>query len=308
MEQTPSKHRIKQKLPLFFIFGVVIIGIILAFYSSSSTRTTLVPHVAKIEITGTLDYSSNTILGVSTSVDQYIKLLEQARQDPSVRAVIVVFDSPGGTVTASYDLYTAMKKLSSEKVVVAYARGSMASGAYMSACPSTKIYASPSALVGSIGVYTSVTSVEGLLGKLGIRVYTIKSGSLKDIGSPYRNMTSDEERIMQEIINEYFTLFKSIVLENRKNVLDEVFSGRPYAPQQALKAGLIDGIMTLDEAVNKTKELAGLPQSAPVVELKPPTPGILNILFGSTSSKIPINIPGIMYLAMWPPPNYIIVP
>ncbi|MEZ0346777.1 MAG: signal peptide peptidase SppA [Infirmifilum sp.] len=308
MAQVANKISIQKRLPLIIIITLVVVGVLLAFFSSSKSSTLLVPHVAKIKISGTIDYSSGSLLGATTSVDQYISLIDNARNDPSVKAVIIVFDSPGGTVSASYDLYNAIKKLAAKKVVVSFAQGSMASGAYMAACPSTKIYASPSALVGSIGVYTSVTSVEGLLGKLGIRVYTIKSGPLKDIGSPFRNMTAEEEKVMQEIIDEYFRLFQNIVLENRKNVNSEVFTGRPYAPQEALKMGLIDDILTLDEAINKTKELAGLPYEAPVTELKPPQPSLLSLLFGTSTSKTPLSVPSILYLAMWPPPTYIVLP
>ncbi|MGB9708582.1 MAG: signal peptide peptidase SppA [Infirmifilum sp.] len=303
-----AKSSVKQKLPLFFIVGIILVGLVLAVFSPGSTRPKFIPQVAMIEIRGALDYSSQSLLGVSTGIDQYIKLLEQAREDPSIKAVIIVYDSPGGTVSASYDLYVAVKKLAREKVVVSYARGSMASGAYMAASPSTKIYASPSALVGSIGVYASTINVEGLLGKLGIRVYTFKSGALKDIGSPYRNMTSEEMQVMQEIIQEYFALFKNIVLEHRKNVGENVFSGRPYPPEEALKEGLIDGIMTLDEAINKTKELAGLPLTAPVYELKPQPTGLLGLLFGGSGTRTPMSVPSLIYLAMWPPPEYIVLP
>ncbi|UNQ73956.1 signal peptide peptidase SppA [Infirmifilum sp. NZ] len=308
MSQQTVPGKLKRRLPLLLIIAVVVAGVALSLYYSTAPQLTLTPHVAKIVITGTLDYSASSILGATTGVEDYISLIRQAESDPTVRAVILVFDSPGGTVSASYDLYTAVKELARKKVVVSYARGTMASGAYMAACPSTRIYASPSALVGSVGVYTSVLTAEGLLDKLGVKVYTIKSGELKDIGSPYRSMSPEELRVMQEIIDEYFELFKSIVLENRGNVSNEVFTGRPYSPQQALKAGLIDGVTTLEEALNKTKELAGLPPDAPVVELTPPKPGLLTLLFGGSSSRLPLSVPSIVYLAMWPPPQYIVLP
>ncbi len=306
-QQPTAKRGIGGKIPLLLIAAVVVAGVLLSIFYSTQ-QVALTPRIAKIVITGPLSYSTPPLFGASVGVEEYIKLVKQAEDDPTVKAVILVFDSPGGTVSASYDLYTAVKSLASKKVVVSYARGTLASGAYMAACPSTRIYASPSSLIGSIGVYASVLSVEGLLGKLGVRVYTVKTGELKDIGSPYRNMTAEDLRVMQEIVDEYFRLFRSIVLEWRKNVSSGVFTGRPYGPQEALKAGLIDGITTFEEALNKTRELAGLPPYAPVVELKPPQPGLLSLLFGALGSRTPLSVPSVVYLAMWPEPQYIVLP
>jgi protease-4 len=302
------KEKVWRKLPLIIILTVVILGVVLAVFSQRQPFTSLQPYVAQITITGTIDYSSSSILGTTTGVEEYIRLIKQAEEDPLAKAVIIVFDSPGGTVTASDDLYQAVKSLASKKLVVAYAKGLMASGAYMAALPAKVILASPTSEVGSVGVIMTVLNVENLLGKLGITVYTFKSGTLKDIGSPYRNMTEQEIKIMNDFVNYYFEIFKERVIMNRGKVSDEVFTGQPFTPVKAKEAGLIDDVCTYEEAVNRTKSLAGLPEDAPVIELKPRTPSLLDILFGASQRRSSITIPSIVVLAMWPPPVAIVLP
>lgn len=307
MAQAQASRSLRSRL-LLILIAVVVAAAALAAYFYASALLPAVNRVALIEIKGTLDYSQVSILGTTVGVEKYIELIKQAEEDPSVRAVLIVFDSPGGTVSASYDLYTAVKSLASKKVVVSYARGYMTSGAYMAACPSHRIYASPASLVGSVGAVEYVITYGGLLEKLGVRVYTVKSGSLKDIGSPFRNMTQEELEVMQSIVDEYSALFRRIVEESRGNVSEEVFTARPYAPQQALKVGLVDGVLTLEEAINRTKELAGLPPYAPVVELKPTPPSLLELLLGGGNTRAPVPIPDSLFLAMWPPPQAVVLP
>jgi protease-4 len=296
-------QRLWRRLPLILILASVAVGVALFILRYSPAPTYLAPYIAEIRIKGAIDYSAASLLGATTGVEEYIRLIRQAASDPSAKAVILVFDSPGGTVAASYDLYEAVRELARRKPVVAYARNLMTSGAYLAALPASRIYASPASMVGSVGVYTTVISVEGLLSKLGIVTYTIKSGSMKDIGSMYRNMTAAEQRVMEGIVAEYFSLFKEKVLEHRGHVSEEVFTGRPFAPREALAAGLIDGVMTYEEAVNKTRELAGLPPGAPVVELKPRAPSLLDLLLGVADYRQRLlTVPQALVLAMWPPP------
>lgn len=297
-------QRLWRRLPLILILASVALGAALLLLRYPPAPAYLAPYVAEIKIKGAIDYSTTSLLGATVGVEEYIRLIEQAASDPSAKAVLLVFDSPGGTVAASYDLYEAVRKLAQRKPVVAYARNLMASGAYLAALPASRIYASPASMVGSVGVYTTVVSIEGLLGKLGVVTYTIKSGSMKDMGSMFRNMTETEQRVMEGIIAEYFSLFKEKVLEHRRSVSEEVFTGRPFAPREALAAGLVDGVITYEEAVNRTRELAGLPPEAPIVELKPRPPSLLELLLGVGDYRQRLlTVPQAMVLAMWPPPT-----
>lgn len=231
-----------------------------------------------------------------------MNLVEQAIKDRSIKAVLLYVNSPGGTVSASEKLFYEIEKLAHKKTVVAYVEGYGASGAYMIMLPSRKIIASESSLVGSIGVYSVIMNYKGLLDKLGIKVYTFKSGRLKDVGSPYRNMSAEDKRIYSSIIQEFFSVFKNRVLKYRNITDQEVFTGRPYTSKEAKKVGLIDDIGTYDYAINVTKRLAGLPLDAPVRVLTPPKPSLLDLLFRlyfHPSTKV---MPSYKILAMWPPP------
>ncbi len=287
------------------IIAVVTLSIATLFLAPGIGRIGLegAGYIALIRIEGPLEFRGQgySILGASRGVEDYIRLIEQALKDSSAKSVILYINSPGGSATASEALYFAVEKLAREKPVVAYIAGYGTSGAYMAALPADKIIASNSSITGAVGVYTLVISFKGLLEKLGLEVYTFKSGRLKDIGSPFRKLTPEEAEVFEEIILDLFEIFKARVLKHR-SVSDEVFSGRPYTARRALELGLIDDIGTLDKAKQIARELAGLPSDAPVRELKPPKPGLFELLGWAGSQRIK-PLPSQEILAMWPPPT-----
>ncbi len=298
----------KKILLLFALLAAVMIAIIAAAALLAPLKIELgAPgRVAVIRIQGPLSYAKFSLLG-SMDVSTYVEMIDRARKDPLVKAVVLYVNSPGGDVAASETLYYAVRKLSEEKVVIAYIEGLGTSGAYEAVLPADYIIASNSSLVGAIGVYMMVYNIEDLMGKLGVQVYTYKSGPLKDIGSPFRKPAPEEEAVFREIVNEFFRIFKLRVLKHRGKVSDEVFTGRPFTARQAVDAGLIDAVGTYDDAIKKARELAGLPESAPAVELKPPRPSLLEVLFGGAASQGLIPIPRYQVLAMWPEPMVTLV-
>ncbi|MEM4453777.1 MAG: signal peptide peptidase SppA [Thermofilaceae archaeon] len=268
------------------------------------TLTPTVGYVALIRIEGTIAYGSSqlTLLGATSDAESIARLIEQAAGDAAARAVVLLIDSPGGSAAASEHLYLKVRELASKKPVVAYIRGYGTSGAYMAALPARLIVASNSSIVGSVGVYLSVLTYSELLEKLGVRVYVFKSGELKDVGSPYRQLTPQDAEVLEGIVQEVFDLFKQRVLAHRKlKDPSDVFTGKPYTAKRALEIGLIDRIGTLDDAARIARELAGLPPDAPLRELKAPRPSLLQLLFGSTL-KTPV-VPSVEILAVWPPPT-----
>ncbi|RLF05841.1 MAG: signal peptide peptidase SppA [Thermoprotei archaeon] len=263
-------------------------------------------YVALIEVRGTLSYSQSplSLLGATADADELLKLLDEALRDDAVKAVVLRINSPGGSAAASEAIYLKVRELAASKPVVAFIEEYGTSGAYMLALPAHEIVAANSSIVGSIGVYMMVVTYSGLLDKLGIKVYIFKSGEFKDVGSPFREPTEAEKRILEEMVSEIFSLFRERVLMHRGDKVansSEVFSGRPFTAVEALKIGLIDKVGTLEDAVADAKRLAGLPEDAPVQELKPPRPGLLQLLFGQASSTPPL-IPSYEVLTMWPPP------
>ena len=262
-------------------------------------------YVALIRIDGAIAYQTSqlSLLGSTASADDLVQLLDTALNDPLAKAVVLRVNSPGGSAAASEALYLKVKELAASKPVVAYIEEYGTSGAYMAVLPAARILASNSSIVGSVGVYTSVITYSGLLEKLGVKVYVFKSGELKDVGSSFREPSEEDRKVLQSIVDGVFELFKKRVLAHRK-VADEgeVFSGRPFIAGEAVKLGLIDGIGTLDDAVNLAREMAGLPKDTPVREMKPPSPGLLQLLFGGAAAKDRF-VPSVEVLAMWPPPG-----
>jgi protease-4 len=197
--------------------------------------------------------------------------LERAAADPLVKGVILRFETPGGEVTASDILYHEILRFKEKtgRPVVGLMMSLAASGGYYIASACDSVIAHPSTLTGSIGVISIFPSVETLFDKIGVKMTIIKSGSMKDSGSPFRAMTEEEKKSFQGIIDEYYEDFLNAVLKGRKGRLtsDElrpIADGRVYTAKQALKLKLIDDIGYFDNALQKTLSLASL-KSAKVV-------------------------------------------
>jgi protease-4 len=267
-------------------------------------------YVAVVKIDGSIAYSSSLLNAFGSTVDpeDISRILKSVGDDYSARAVVLLVNSPGGSAVASRDVFESVRKLSERKTVVVHIREYGTSGAYLISLPAKYINAEPDGLVGSVGVVSVVVTFSDLLDKLGVKVYTFKSGMLKDIGSPYRNITSSEVAILQEIVNSTFNTFSSEVLNYRggkiaANRVDEVFSGRPFTGRQAVEVGLIDGVGGFDDAVMKARELAGLPMDTPVRYIEPPKPGLIEIIYRILGLGGRRNITlNIEVVAMWPLP------
>jgi len=138
-----------------------------------------------------------------------------------------------------------------------------ASGGYYIASACDFIVAHPSTLTGSIGVISIFPSVESLMAKVGVKVNVIKSGPAKDSGSPFRDMTDDERKLFQGIIDEYYEGFLAVVAQGRKGKIQAadlrtIADGRVYTAPQALKLGLIDAVGYFEDAFGKARRLASL--------------------------------------------------
>jgi len=197
--------------------------------------------------------------------------LERAAADPLVKGVILRLETPGGEVTASDILYHEILRFKEKtgRPAVGLMMSLATSGGYYIASACDSVIAHPSTLTGSIGVISIFPSVETLFDKIGVKMTIIKSGGMKDSGSPFRAMTEEEKKSFQGIIDEYYEDFLNAVLKGRKGRLtsDElrpIADGRVYTAKQALKLKLIDDIGYFDNALQKTLSLASL-KSAKVV-------------------------------------------
>ena len=310
MSQLPSKGLSEKKLIaiIAILTAVVLIASIAVFLTTPELGEFKLfeeEYVAVVKVKG--EIASGSAVGIfgTQGIDSTIELIREAEKDPLAKAVIIYINSPGGEAGASESLYYAVAELAEKKPVIAYIEGLGASGAYMAVLPANEIIASNSSLVGSIGVYSTVIVAQKLLEKVGVQVYVYKSGELKDMGSPYRNMTGEEAKVMQEIVDNLFKVFKARVEKHRGKLPEEVFTGRPFVAAEALKLGLIDKIGNFQDALNEARKLAGLPSTAPYKELKPEAPSLFNI-FGESTSKTLI-VPKYAILTMWPPPQTVII-
>ena len=206
----------------------------------------------------------------SSMVQETVSQLKRAEKDKDIKAVVLKIDSPGGTVTASDMLYHEISKYKerSGANVVVVMMGVAASGGYYIALPADFIFAHPTSITGSIGVVFLRPNVTGLIGKIGLEMGIDKSGKNKDMGSPFRRPTEEEQQIVRNLIDDLAGRFLTLVVSHRK-LNDEakanISTARIYTAADALRLGLVDQIGYLDDAIKKTSAMAGLPENAKVV-------------------------------------------
>ena len=203
-------------------------------------------------------------------VQETVSQLKKAENDKSIKSVLIKVDSPGGTVTAGDMLYhelMAYKEKTGVKIVVAM-MGTAASGGYYVSLPADTIMAHPTTITGSVGVIIMQPNVSGLMDKIGVDMRVSKSGEQKDMGSPFRAATPEEEKLLQGVTDDLANRFLSLIQKHRgidEPVLSEVASAKVYLAEDAKKLGLIDGIGYLDDALEEARKMAGLPENAKVV-------------------------------------------
>jgi protease-4 len=211
-----------------------------------------------------------------STVSQMKEILTKAEKDEDIAGLILRINSPGGTVAASDIIYHEIKRFENRRKIPVYAciTGIGTSGAYYIATASDLIIAHPASITGSIGVLVLSFNVEGLLDKVGVTEKTIKSGANKDIMSPFRASTPEEQKIMQTIVDGFAARFRGVVLSRRNNKLSEkelekLADGRIYTADQALAAGLIDRVEYLDDAIAKMKKSLGISEAKVVSYYRP---------------------------------------
>lgn len=203
-------------------------------------------------------------------VQRIVSHLKKAREDEDIRAVVLKIDSPGGTVTASDMLYHEIMKYKEETgvKVVAAMTNLAASGGYYIALPSDRIIAHPTTLTGSVGVIFIRPIAEGFMDKIGYRVHIYKTGENKDMGSPFRPPSPEEEAMMNDLIGQLGDRFHDLVRTHR-NMTDEametVRTARIFLAPDALRLGIVDQIGYLDDAVAAAREISRLPDNARLI-------------------------------------------
>jgi protease IV len=219
------------------------------------------PRVAIVEIEG-----------IIIDVDDVVRELKELRDNPTVRAVVIRINSPGGVVAPTQEVHDAIERLrKAGKPVVASLGAVAASGGYYIAVAADQIYANPGTLTGSIGVIMQMANFESLMKKVGVDYVVVKAGQFKDIGNVGRPMTPDERRVLQALLDDVHGQFIGAVAAGRKLDRDEVVrfaDGRVFSGTQAKELKMVDALGGLEDAVLAAGKLAGLPSPPAVIQPK----------------------------------------
>lgn len=213
--------------------------------------------------------------GAILDARQTVTELTRFGKSPSVKAIVLRIDSPGGGVVPSQEIHDAVIRVRNEdnKKVVASMGTVAASGGYYIAVASDRILANPGTLTGSIGVIMELANLQGLLKKVGVESIVIKSGRHKDLASPFREMSAEDRKILQAVLDDVHEQFIEAVAEGRALDFMDVRSladGRIFTGRQARAARLVDELGNLDDAIQTAADLAGIEGEPTVVEPRKP--------------------------------------
>ncbi len=212
-------------------------------------------QIAVVELEGTI--------GARIKAAEYGKLFRALEENDRVRAVVLDIDSPGGSASASDYLHARLKALASKKPVVAYIRGTGASGAYLISCAAAKIVAIPSAIVGSIGVISLHPLLYDAMSRVGLKVSVTKSDRLKDMGSMFREPTEEEHQKEQALVDELYDQFIDAVAAGRgmdRESVKALATGEIFTGRRGKELGLIDELGDIERAIDIAAELSEAPR------------------------------------------------
>ncbi len=201
------------------------------------------------------------VKGVIESADKTLKQLRRFAKDDRLKALVVRVDSPGGAVAPSQEIYQELRRLGEKKKTVCSMGNLAASGGYYISAGCQKIVASPGTLTGSIGVISQLPYVGAIARELKFEMVTIKSGKLKDLGNPFREMTDEERSFFQSMMDEVHEQFIAAVAQGRGLKVEEVrpwADGRILTGARAKELKLVDELGNFSDAVKLAAALGGI--------------------------------------------------
>ena len=218
-------------------------------------------RIAVLEVDGVIQDTGETpsIFSDGYMHREFMKTLNQVKDDDSVKAIVLRVNTPGGGTNESAEIHHKIVEIKEETQKPVYvSMGSMAaSGGYYISAPADKIFASPETLTGSLGVIMQGMNYSELADKIGIDFVTIKSGPYKDIMSESREMTSEERDILQDMIDNSYNEFVRVIAEGRgmpESKVRELADGRIYDGRQAKEVNLIDDFGYQADVIAQLKE------------------------------------------------------
>lgn len=250
------------------------------------------------------------------------KQIDRVRDDPTVKAVVLRVNSPGGSVTAADYIYHHLRKLCEDrKLPLVVSMGGMAAsgGYYVSMAvggAEETLFAEPTTWCGSIGVIIPHYNVAELAEQMGIEEDSIKSHPLKAMGNPFKRLTQEEQKILQALVDDAFERFKQVVARGRPRLaakpgaIERLATGQVFTTRQALKAGLVDREGFIEDAIDRAIELAHLDKADTRVVRYRGRPELVDLLLNFRAPATPpglqllfdLTTPRAYYLCTWLPP------
>ncbi len=248
-----------------------LVGVIVGFFVLILGITFI---VESLPMSGENNVGLVRIEGVILDPREAIRQIKRFEDDPTISAIVVRVDSPGGAVVPSQEIYAALMRIreNGQNTIVTSMGNMAASGGYYIASASNTIIANPGTITGSIGVIMEMTNVEELLENVGVKSVVIKSGLHKDLASPFRPMDKASRQILQSVMDDVHDQFIHAVAEGRAMEVDHVQSladGRIFTGRQAVAEDLVDRLGTLQDAIQLAADLAGISEEPTVIEIEP---------------------------------------
>jgi protease-4 len=215
------------------------------------------PGIGVLKVHGAIASTSplTSQLGLATD-DALIGAVRLARRDPSVRALILHINSPGGGALASDRIHHELAALAAEKPLIAYMANVAASGGYYVAAPAHAIIAQPTTITGSIGVVAARFAIDPLLERLGISTEVLKRGEHADLIAPTRSLRDDERAVIERELEGMYRAFLKVVADGRKQPIEsiaKVAEGRVWIGSDAKRVGLVDELGGFEVAVEAAR-------------------------------------------------------
>lgn len=255
----------KNKNNLIFLSIILsLIVVLIAAIAFSNFQELSTDNIAIIPIKGEISLydSSGFFSSEGVSAETTLNRINKAKKDPTVKAIILEINSQGGTVVATKEIADALKEL--DKPVVSWIREIGASGGYWIASTSDIIVADPASITGSIGVVGAYLQFSELFEKYGINYERIVSGKYKDLGSPYKELTPEEEEVLLSKMNSIHTMFIEEIKNNRElnsEAIDKISTAEWFLGIEAKDLGLVDVLGSKKEAVFYARKLANISSS-----------------------------------------------
>lgn len=278
-EMVEHKSRIKPILltilaVLFTLF--IIIPLVFSLFSNSNP----LGNVASIPIQGIITADGGGSLGQETvSSSDIVQFIDDADKNPSVKVILLEINSPGGSAVASDEIASAVKR--AQKPIVALIREIGASGGYWIASSTDHIIANRMSITGSIGVISSYLEFSKLMNQYGVGYERLVAGDLKDAGTPFRQLNTEERTLLQQKLNTIHDFFIQEVAANRKlpeASVRKIATGEFYLGVEALELGLVDELGDKNTAEDYIKKTYGLDDIDYAVY--EPSKGLFDLLSG----------------------------